>query len=141
MFLCLGSSWRFSDKNFNHCSKSVNCLIRNLGDDPNKDYIDGLSIFITVLVVTLVGSITYWNKENKFHELNNIQNERTKYKVIRNCYLFDISNDDLFIGDLINIMVNDILPAYLLLVDSNEIKMDESSLTWESDTLKKETNV
>ena len=141
MFLCLGSSWRFSDKNFNHCSKSVNCLIRNLGDDPNKDYIDGLSIFITVLVVTLVGSITYWNKENKFHELNNIQNERTKYKVIRNCYLFDISNDDLFICDLINIMVNDILPAYLLLVDSNEIKMDESSLTWESDPLKKETNV
>ena len=94
MFLCLGSSWRFSDKNFNHCSKSVNCLIRNLGDDPNKDYIDGLSIFITVLVVILVGSITYWNKENKFHELNNIQNERTKYKVIRNCYLFDISSDD-----------------------------------------------
>ena len=38
-------------------------------------------------------------------------------------------------------MIGDILPAYLLLVDSNEIKMDESSLTWESDTLKKETNV
>ena len=38
-------------------------------------------------------------------------------------------------------MIGDILPAYLLLVDSNEIKMDESSLTWESDPLKKETNV
>ena len=70
----------------------------------------------------LVGSITYWNKENKFHELNNIQNERTKYKVIRNCYLFDISNDDLFICDLINIMVNDILPADLILVDLMELK-------------------
>ncbi len=110
-----------------------------LGDDPSKDWVDGLSIVIAVLVVTLVGSITNWKKENKFHELNDIQNEGTKYKVIRNGNPYDISSDDLLVGDLINIMVGDILPADLLLVDSNGIKMDESSLTGESDPLKKET--
>ena len=41
-----------------------------LSDDPEKDWIDGLSIIIAVLVVVCVGSITNWQKENKFHELN-----------------------------------------------------------------------
>ena len=109
-----------------------------LGEDPSKDWVDGLSIVIAVLVVTLVGSITNWKKENKFHELNDIQNEGTKYKVIRNGNPNDISSDDLLVGDLVFIMVGDILPADLLLVDGNGIKMDESALTGESDALKKE---
>ncbi len=36
--------------------------------------------------------------------------------------LFDISSDDLLVCDLINIMVGDILPPYLLLVDLMELK-------------------
>ena len=109
-----------------------------LSEDPSKDWIDGLSIVVAVLVVTLVGSITNWKKEHKFHELNNIQNEGTTYKVIRNGNPFDIPSDDLVVGDLIQIMVGDIMPADLLLVDGNGIKMDESSLTGESETLKKD---
>jgi len=109
-----------------------------LGEDPSKDWIDGLSIIFAILVVTLVGSITNYQKENKFHELNNIQNEGTKYKVIRNGYPNDLSSDDLLVGDLIHIMIGDIMPADLLLIDGNGIKMDESSLTGESETLKKE---
>ena len=109
-----------------------------LGEDPSKDWIDGLSIIFAILVVTLVGSITNYQKENKFHELNNIQNEATKYNVIRNGFPNDIPSDDLLVGDLIHIMIGDIMPADLLLIDGNGIKMDESSLTGESETLKKE---
>ena len=109
-----------------------------LSDDPSKDWVDGLSIVVAVLVVTLVGSITNWKKEHKFHELNDISNEGTTYKVIRNGNPFDIISDDLVVGDLIQVMVGDILPADLLLVDSNGIKMDESSLTGESETLTKD---
>ena len=39
-----------------------------LSDDPGKDWIDGLSIIIAIVVVVLVGSITNWQKETKFHE-------------------------------------------------------------------------
>jgi len=53
-------------------------------DDPSKDWIDGVSIVIAVLVVVLVGSITDYQKETKFHELNEVQAEGTKYKLIRN---------------------------------------------------------
>ena len=98
-----------------------------LSDDPSKDWVDGLSIIIAVLVVTLVGSITNWKKETKFHELNDIQNEGTKYRVIRNGVPSDMPSDDILVGDLINIMIGDIMPADLLLVDGNDVKVDESS--------------
>ena len=109
-----------------------------LGEDPSKDWIDGLSIIIAVLVVTLVGSITNYQKETKFHELNTVQNEGTTYKIIRKGVPIDMKSDDILVGDLINIMVGDILPSDILLIEGNGIKMDESSLTGESDSLRKE---
>ena len=108
------------------------------GEDPSKDWVDGLSIIAAVIVVTLVGSITNYQKETKFHELNAIQNKGTKYKIIRNGIPLDIISDDILVGDLINIMIGDILPADLLLIEGNGIKLDESSLTGESEHLKKE---
>ena len=106
--------------------------------DPSKDWVDGLNIVVTVLVVTLVWSITNWKKKHKFHELNDITNKVTTYKVVRKRNPFDIPSDDLVVGDLIQVMIGDILPTDLLLVDSNGIKMDESSLTVESETLSKD---
>ena len=55
-----------------------------ISEDKSKDWIDGLSIIVAVLVVVLVGSITNYNKELKFHELNEVQSEGTTYKIIRN---------------------------------------------------------
>ena len=37
-----------------------------LSDDPSKDWIDGLSIIIAVVVVVLVGSITNYQKKRNF---------------------------------------------------------------------------
>ena len=110
-----------------------------LGEDPSKDWIDGLSIIIAVLVVTLVGSITNYQKETKFHELNTVQNEGTTYKIIRKGIPTEMKSDDILVGDLINIMVGDIMPSDILLIEGNGIKMDESSLTGESDSLRKES--
>ena len=110
-----------------------------LSDDPSTDWIDGVSIIVAVIVVTLVGSITNWKKETKFHELNEIQAEGTKYKVIRKGQPNDLISDDLLVGDLIMVNYGDIMPADLFLVEGNGIKMDESALTGESDAMKKES--
>ncbi len=110
-----------------------------LSDDPSTDWIDGVSIIVAVIVVTLVGSITNWKKETKFHELNEIQSEGTKYKVIRKGEPNDFISDDLLVGDLIMVNYGDIMPADLFLVEGNGIKMDESALTGESDAMKKES--
>ena len=107
-------------------------------DDPSKDWIDGVSIVIAVLVVVLVGSITDYQKEQKFHELNEVQAEGTKYKLIRNGQPEDHISDDILVGDLIMINYGDIMPADVLLIEGNGIRMDESALTGESDAMKKE---
>ena len=107
-------------------------------EDPSKDWIDGVSIVIAVLVVVLVGSITDYQKETKFHELNEAQAEGTTYKIIRKGQPENHISDDLLVGDLIMINYGDIMPADILLIEGNGIKMDESALTGESDAMKKE---
>ena len=110
-----------------------------VSDNPKKDWIDGVSIVVAILVVVLVGSITEYQKETKFHELNKVQNQETKYKIIRNGQPEDAISDDLLVGDLIIINYGEIMAADILLIEGNSIKMDESALTGESDAMKKET--
>ena len=109
-----------------------------LSEDPSKDWVDGVSIIVAILVVVLVGSITNYQKETKFHELNEVQNEGTKYTIIRNGKPSEHVSDDLLVGDLIAVNYGDIMAADCLLVEGNGIKMDESALTGESDAMKKE---
>ena len=109
-----------------------------LSDDPSKDWIDGVSIIVAILVVVLVGSITNYQKETKFHELNEVQNEGTKYNIIRNGIPKEYISDDILVGDLIMVNYGDIMAADLLLIEGNGVKMDESALTGESDPMKKE---
>ena len=109
-----------------------------LSEDPSKDWVDGVSIIVAILVVVLVGSITNYQKETKFHELNEVQNEGTKYTIIRNGEPSEHVSDDLLVGDLIAVNYGDIMAADCLLVEGNGIKMDESALTGESDAMKKE---
>ena len=103
----------------------------------NIDWIDGTSIIIAVFVVVSVGSITNYKKEMKFQDLNNIQQGSTKYNVIRNGIPQLIISDEILVGDLIKINYGEILPADMLLVEGNGIKIDESALTGESNSVKK----
>ena len=109
-----------------------------LSDDPSKDWIDGVSIIVAILVVVLVGSITNYQKETKFHELNEVQNQGTKYNIIRNGVTNEYISDDILVGDLIMVNYGDIMAADILLIEGNGVKMDESALTGESDAMKKE---
>ena len=110
----------------------------SLSDDSSKDWIDGVSIIVAILIVVLVGSITNYQKETKFHELNEVQNKGAKYNIIRNGIAKEYISDNILVGDLIMVNYGDIIPADLILIEGNGIKMDESSLTGESDAMKKE---
>ena len=106
-------------------------------EDDNVDWIDGVSIVIAVFIVVSVGAITDYKKEMKFQELNDLQNETTKYNVTRNGEPIQITSDELLVGDLIKINYGDILPADMMLVEGNGLKIDESSLTGESNAVTK----
>ena len=103
----------------------------------NMDWIDGTSIIIAVFVVVSVGSVTNYKKEMKFHTLNDVQNEQTKYNVIRKGQPYPLTSDQILVGDLIKINYGDILPADMILVEGNGFKIDESSLTGESNAVTK----
>ena len=109
-----------------------------ISENKKKDWVDGLSIVIAIFIVVLVSSITQYTKEKKFRELNKSQNERTKYKVIRRGVPENLISEDVLVGDLILINYGDIMCADILLIDG-DLKMDESSLTGESELMKKES--
>ena len=45
-----------------------NIFIKN--ESNNMDWLDGISIIIAIIVVVMVGSVTNYKKEMKFHDLN-----------------------------------------------------------------------
>ena len=106
-------------------------------EEDNMDWIDGTSIIIAVFVVVSVGSVTNYKKEMKFQNLNDLQNDQTTYNVIRNGQAQTLKSDDILVGDLIKVNYGEILPADMILVEGNGVKIDESSLTGESNAVSK----
>lgn len=60
-----------------------------------------------------------------------------KFSVVRGGTIIDVIVHELVVGDIGLIKYGDILPADGILIQSNDLKMDESSFTGESDYIKK----
>jgi Ca2+ transporting ATPase len=111
-----------------------------ISDEPGKDWIDGISIIIAVVCVVSVGSITNYQKEKKFKQLNDTNSKMITFGIVRDGKPSNKQSDDIKVGDIVNLNIGMILPADGLLISSGgTIKMDESALTGESDLIKKET--
>ncbi|XP_041348838.1 plasma membrane calcium-transporting ATPase 2-like isoform X2 [Gigantopelta aegis] len=119
--------------------------------DPDADYesgegdnveeaagwIDGLAILIAVAVVVLVTAFNDWSKEKQFRGLQNKIEDEHKFCTIRAGEVEQISVGDLVVGDICQVKYGDLLPADGIVIQSNDLKVDESSLTGESDHVKK----
>ena len=110
-----------------------------ISDHKKTGWFDGASVLLAVIVVVSVESYTNWQKEKKFFELNNLKNTTMFFKAIRKRDKVNIKSEDLLVGDIICISIGDVIPADLLVLESNGLKMDESSLTGESNSVSKET--
>ena len=109
-----------------------------ISDHKKTGWLDGASVLFAVFVVVSVESFTNWQKEQKFYELNNLKNMGTAFKTIRDKNIVDLKAEDLLVGDVILISMGEVMPADLLLIEGNGIKIDESSLTGESKPVSKE---
>ena len=107
-------------------------------DNKKTGWFDGASVLFAVLIVVNVESFINWQKEKKFYELNNLKNTTTLFKTIREKNIIDLKAEDLMVGDIILISMGEIMPADLLLIEGNGLKIDESSLTGESKPVIKE---
>ena len=99
------------------------------------DWIEGIAIMIAVAVVVFVGALNDYQKELQFARLNKKKEDRDII-VIRNGNEILISIHDLLVGDIINLQTGDVIPADSILI-SGTCEADESSMTGESDTIKK----
>ncbi|XP_031563488.1 plasma membrane calcium-transporting ATPase 4-like isoform X2 [Actinia tenebrosa] len=107
------------------------------GHEDNTGWIDGFAIIVAVFIVAFVTAINDYQKEQQFRGLQSKIEGEHKFTVIRNGEPKEILNSEIVVGDLCQIKYGDLLPADGLVVQSNDIKVDESSLTGESDMVKK----
>ncbi|XP_012275645.1 plasma membrane calcium-transporting ATPase 2 isoform X5 [Orussus abietinus] len=106
-------------------------------DEAKYGWIEGLSILLSVILVVIVTASNDYSKERQFRGLQSRIEGEHKFSVIRQGEVKQISVSDIVVGDICQIKYGDLLPADGILIQSNDLKVDESSLTGESDHVKK----
>ncbi|KAF7638566.1 hypothetical protein Mgra_00001944, partial [Meloidogyne graminicola] len=94
-----------------------------------------------VIVVVLVTALNDWSKEKQFRGLQSKIETEHKFSVIRDSKPIDIVINEIVVGDICRVKYGDLLPADGILLQSNDLKIDESSLTGESDHIKKSPEI
>ncbi|CAF0795587.1 unnamed protein product [Adineta steineri] len=105
--------------------------------EANVEWIEGAAIIIAVIVVVLVTAFNDWTKERQFRGLQSKIELDQKFNVVRNSIVKQIPIKEIVVGDICQVKYGDLLPADGVVVQSNDLKVDESSLTGESDLIKK----
>nr|CAB3224470.1 plasma membrane calcium-transporting ATPase 3 [Phallusia mammillata] len=100
-------------------------------------WIEGAAILISVIVVVLVTAGNDYTKEKQFRGLQNKIEQEQKFATIRDGQVLEIPVADIVVGDVTQVKYGDLLPADGVIIQSNDLKIDESSLTGESDHVKK----
>uniref|UniRef100_UPI00358E444E plasma membrane calcium-transporting ATPase 2-like n=1 Tax=Myxine glutinosa TaxID=7769 RepID=UPI00358E444E len=101
-------------------------------------WIEGVAILLSVVVVVLVTAFNDWSKERQFRGLQNRIESEQKFAVVRDGNVVQVPVGELVVGDVAQVKYGDLLPADGVLIQSNDLKLDESSLTGEADQVRKD---
>ncbi|KAL2801543.1 hypothetical protein BJX63DRAFT_417160, partial [Aspergillus granulosus] len=100
------------------------------------EWVEGAAIIAAIVVVVTVGAANDWQKERQFAKLNKKKEDRY-VKVIRSGQISEVSTYDIIAGDVMYLEPGDMIPADGILIEGHGVKCDESSVTGESDLLRK----
>lgn len=100
-------------------------------------WIEGAAILFSVIIVVLVTAFNDWSKEKQFRGLQSRIEQEQKFTVIRKGQVIQIPVAEIVVGDIAQIKYGDLLPADGILIQGNDLKIDESSLTGEADHVRK----
>ncbi|XP_077539113.1 plasma membrane calcium-transporting ATPase 3 isoform X2 [Haemaphysalis longicornis] len=100
-------------------------------------WIEGVAILVSVVIVVLVTAFNDYTKERQFRGLQNRIEQEHKFAVIRGGEVNQIGVSEIVVGDICQVKYGDLLPADGIIIQSNDLKIDESTLTGESDHVKK----
>ncbi|KAG8002413.1 Plasma membrane calcium-transporting ATPase 3 [Nibea albiflora] len=106
-------------------------------EEADTGWIEGAAILLSVVCVVLVTAFNDWSKEKQFRGLQSRIEQEQKFTVVRKGNVIQIPVADMVVGDMAQVKYGDLLPADGILVQGNDLKLDESSLTGESDHVRK----
>jgi magnesium-transporting ATPase (P-type) len=110
-----------------------------VADETESDagWIEGAAILFAVILVVFVTAFNDWQKEKQFRGLQAKIECEHRFAVIRGGQVIELPVGDITVGDICQVKYGDLLPADGIIIQSNDLKVDESSLTGESDHVKK----
>uniref|UniRef100_A0A672NLW7 Calcium-transporting ATPase n=1 Tax=Sinocyclocheilus grahami TaxID=75366 RepID=A0A672NLW7_SINGR len=100
-------------------------------------WIEGAAILLSVICVVLVTAFNDWSKEKQFRGLQSRIELEQRFAVVRNGNVIQIPVAEMVVGDMAQVKYGDLLPADGVLIQGNDLQIDESSLTGESDHVRK----
>uniref|UniRef100_A0A8C8HU21 Calcium-transporting ATPase n=1 Tax=Oncorhynchus tshawytscha TaxID=74940 RepID=A0A8C8HU21_ONCTS len=105
--------------------------------EADAGWIEGAAILLSVVCVVLVTAFNDWSKEKQFRGLQSRIEQEQKFTVVRGGQVVQVHVAEIVVGDVAQVKYGDLLPADGVLIQGNDLKIDESSLTGESDHVKK----
>lgn len=102
------------------------------------NHLDAFVIVIVVIINSIIGFIQEYRAENAMEKLKSLVN--TYAHVKRDGTIRRVPGEKLTVGDVVILEEGDKVPADLILIESYDMYVDESSLTGESNLVQKDTN-
>ncbi|KAK8589447.1 hypothetical protein V6N13_088290 [Hibiscus sabdariffa] len=97
-----------------------------------EGWYDGGSIIVAIILVVVVSAVSNYRQSKQFEELSH-ESSDIRVQVVRNGRHQPISIFELVVGDVVSLKIGDQIPADGLFVEGHSLKVDESSMTGESD--------
>ena len=98
---------------------------------------EGLAVMVAVILATGVAFLSEYKSDKEF-ELLNAQKESLRTKVLRGGEVQTVGMDEVVVGDLVILEMGDEIPADGRLLKANELYIDQSLMTGESEPVRKQ---
>ncbi|KAL7944887.1 cation transporting ATPase [Trichoderma barbatum] len=105
-------------------------------DTSNVEWVDGVTVVAAIIVIVLASAATDWQKNHRFEKLNERQQQRD-VTILRSGRIQQISIYDIMVGDVLHIEAGEVVAADGVLIQGSSLYIDESSITGESQLVRK----
>ncbi|WP_153369047.1 magnesium-translocating P-type ATPase [Candidatus Phytoplasma sacchari] len=112
-------------------------FLKDIWFEKEKNY----STFVIVIIILFISNIVYFLQELKFSKIaekfkNVIQ---TNVTLKRENKIYEVSSDEIVVGDIIHLSAGDVIPADIKLYETNDFFVKETHLTGENEPVEKKS--
>lgn len=104
-----------------------------------QEIIDAIIILTVIILNSIIGVVQEFKAEKAIDALEKLSTP--KAYVIRDGFLKEIDSKDLVVGDIVELEVGRYIPADMRLVTTSNLKVEESTLTGESEPVEKDAGL